>query len=73
MNDRSIRDGQRPEDPIEGVVERAVDQTRMLAGENPGSPYPEDANHWLSVYADLLARRRAPWGGPARPTPSEPL
>lgn len=27
---------------------------RLLPGEDPASPYPEDAGHWSSVYRELV-------------------
>ena len=27
---------------------------RLLPGEDPATPYPEDAQHWAAVYEELL-------------------
>jgi len=32
-----------------------ADRKRLLPGEPPDSEYAEDANHWLTVYGDLVA------------------
>ncbi len=32
---------------------------RLLPGENPGSRQPEDADHWLAVYTELLQAKAA--------------
>jgi hypothetical protein len=31
-----------------------ADRTRLLAGEDPATPYPEDAAHWAGVYSELV-------------------
>jgi hypothetical protein len=31
-----------------------ADRERLLAGEDPSSPYPEDAAHWAGVYSELV-------------------
>ena len=36
------------------VEGQEADQERLLTGEDPNSPYPEDASHWTSVYAELV-------------------
>jgi hypothetical protein len=38
-----------------GLERQEADRERLLAGEDPDSPYPEDASHWTSVYAELVA------------------
>ncbi len=30
------------------------DPHRMLRGENPDTPYADDARHWIAVYRELL-------------------
>ena len=30
------------------------DPNRLLEGEDPDSTYPDDAKHWVAVYAELL-------------------
>ena len=32
----------------------ATDPERLLPGEDPASTDPEDADHWVSVYSELL-------------------
>src|SRR5438270_9424825 len=36
-------------------VRWAGDRDRLMTGERPESPFPEDAIHWVRVYRDLLA------------------
>ena len=31
-----------------------ADRDRLLAGEDPGTPYQEDAVHWAGVYSELV-------------------
>ena len=46
--------------PKEGNEEAdAVDPARLLPGENPRSRQPEDADHWLGVYTELLQAKAA--------------
>jgi hypothetical protein len=33
---------------------QGADEERLLTGEDPNSPYPEDASHWAGVYAELV-------------------
>jgi hypothetical protein len=40
-------------------VEKAVDGNRLLRGEDPSTPYLEDAVHWVSVYTELLQGKSA--------------
>jgi hypothetical protein len=40
------------------AADKAVDQERLLEGENPETPYLEDAAHWVTVYSELLAVKR---------------
>jgi hypothetical protein len=35
------------------AARRAVDQDRLLPGEDPRSRNPEDAHHWVRVYDEL--------------------
>jgi hypothetical protein len=37
------------------AVEKTMDIDRLLEGEDPESPYLEDAQHWASVYGELLS------------------
>lgn len=37
----------------EAAVE-AVDPDRLLHGEDPSSPHRDDAEHWVTVYEELL-------------------
>ncbi len=32
-----------------------ADRARLMPGEDPGSPYPDDADHWFAVYGELVA------------------
>ncbi len=32
----------------------AVDPDRLLEGEDPETPHPEEARHWIEVYTELL-------------------
>lgn len=33
--------------------------TRLLPGENPGTRFEDDADHWLAVYTELLQAKAA--------------
>lgn len=44
--------------PAEEAGDKAVDQDRLLEGENPATPYLEDAVHWVTVYSELLSVKR---------------
>jgi hypothetical protein len=37
------------------AVEKIVSGDRLLEGEDPDSPYAEDAQHWAGVYGELLS------------------
>jgi hypothetical protein len=37
----------------EKAAKEAVDSTRLLPGEDPEAPHPEDALHWAQVYREL--------------------
>jgi hypothetical protein len=48
--------GLEPDGPSpEGAAEKAVDPDRLLPGEDPTSSFPDDAQHWVEVYSELLA------------------
>jgi hypothetical protein len=36
------------------LEEQETDGERLLAGEDPKSPYRDDAEHWSGVYAELV-------------------
>lgn len=40
--------------PPEEAAKDAVDPNRLLEGEDPTTPHPEEALHWIEVYSDLL-------------------
>src|SRR5258708_1951722 len=40
-------------------VRKAVDGNRLLPGEDPRSRQPEDTEHWLAVYTELLQAKAA--------------
>jgi hypothetical protein len=42
----------------EKAADEAADEDRLLEGEDPGTPYLEDASHWVTVYSELLAVKR---------------
>jgi len=42
----------------EEAGEKAVDDDRLLEGEDPKTPYLDDATHWVTVYTELLAVKR---------------
>ncbi len=31
-----------------------MDPNRLLEGEDPSTPHPEEARHWVDVYSELL-------------------
>jgi hypothetical protein len=37
------------------IAQWATDEDRLMSGENPRSPYPSDAEHWVKVYSELIA------------------
>jgi hypothetical protein len=45
-------------DAAEEAGEKAVDDDRLLEGEDPKTPYLDDAAHWVTVYTELLAVKR---------------
>lgn len=42
------------EDEVREAVEKLRDNDRLLDGEDPKSTDPEDAEHWVQVYGELL-------------------
>jgi hypothetical protein len=46
------------EDQADEAADKAVDDDRLLEGENPDTTYLEDAAHWVTVYSELLAVKR---------------
>ena len=54
--DEDLRDSARRLAQEQARVERQdADRERLLAGEDPDTPYPDDAAHWRGVYAELVA------------------
>jgi len=44
-----------PEDVDPQTAARAaVDPDRLLEGEDPETPHPDEAQHWIEVYTELL-------------------
>ena len=43
---------------IEQAAEDAVDEERLLDGEDPATTYLDDATHWMTVYGELLGVKR---------------
>jgi len=37
------------------AARKAADPDRLLPGEDPGATNPEDVDHWIAVYRELLA------------------
>jgi hypothetical protein len=37
------------------ALDKVVSNDRLLEGEDPDSPYAEDAQHWAGVYGELLS------------------
>lgn len=51
--------GNSPEElAAELAAERAADEGRLMPGEDPTTVFPEDIEHWLGVYQELLAFKR---------------
>jgi hypothetical protein len=46
------------DEPAEDAADKAVDGDRLLEGEDPATPYLEDAAHWVTVYSELLSVKR---------------
>ena len=40
------------------AVQDAVEQDRLLEGEDPSSTYLDDATHWIAVYTELTGVKR---------------
>ena len=47
-----------PDEGAEEAADKAADDDRLLEGEDPDTPYLEDASHWVTVYSELLAVKR---------------
>jgi hypothetical protein len=45
-------------DAADEAGDKAVDDDRLLEGEDPKTPYLDDATHWVTVYTELLAVKR---------------
>jgi hypothetical protein len=45
-------------DAADEAGEKAVDDDRLLEGEDPKTPYLDDATHWVTVYTELLGVKR---------------
>jgi len=41
--------------PEEEAARKAGDATRLMKGEDPTTPYLDDARHWREVYRELLS------------------
>ncbi len=49
-----------PEDPdVEKAADDAVDGDRLMPGEDPETPYLDDALHWHAVYTEMLQGKAA--------------
>jgi hypothetical protein len=46
------------DEAAQDAADKAVDGARLLEGEDPGTPYLEDAAHWVQVYTELLGVKR---------------
>ena len=46
------------QDQANEAAAKAVDEDRLLEGENPDTTYLEDAVHWVTVYGELLRVKR---------------
>ena len=40
------------------AADKEVDPDRLLEGEDPTTPHPEDARHWMQTYRELLAFKK---------------
>ncbi|MBJ7599450.1 MAG: hypothetical protein DLM67_22835 [Candidatus Nephthysia bennettiae] len=47
------------QEDLKEAAHAAVDQDRLLEGENPETSHPEDARRWLVVYGELLAYKES--------------
>lgn len=43
---------------IDKAVDDAVEEDRLLEGEDPDSTYLDDATHWVAVYTELTGVKR---------------
>lgn len=46
------------EEALRKIAADAVDRSHLLAGEDPDTLQPHDAEHWVQVYSELLAFKR---------------
>jgi hypothetical protein len=46
------------EGPVRAAIQ-AVDKDALFEGEDPGSHLAEDAEHWVSVYSELIQYKRS--------------
>ncbi len=51
--------GMNVDEEAQRAAEQAVDEDRLLPGEDPQSSYVDDALHWSAVYAELLQGKSA--------------
>lgn len=42
------------DDELHEAVDKIIDEDRLLPGEDPETTEPEDAEHWLAAYGELL-------------------
>jgi hypothetical protein len=47
-----------PDERAQEAADNAADGDRLLEGEDSGTPYLEDATHWVTVYSELLSVKR---------------
>jgi hypothetical protein len=48
-------DSEPPPSPPDEAASKTVDADRLLPGEDLGSYFADDAQHWIDVYTELLA------------------
>jgi hypothetical protein len=60
--ERIENDEKRPEESAKD----AVDPDRLLEGEDPSTPHPQDARHWVEVYSQLLTFKERTLGSTQR-------
>jgi hypothetical protein len=60
--ERIESDEKRPEESAKD----AVDPKRLLEGEDPSTPHPQDARHWVEVYSQLLTFKEQTLAGTER-------
>ena len=47
------------ENAAEDAADRAIDEDRLLDGEDPSTPHADDVAHWIAAYSELIAYKES--------------